>query len=231
MPQPPLIENKHPVVLCDFDGTITQRDVIMMIMAEFAPPQWKDITDRILHQRTLSIREGVTQLFHLLPGSRKDDIIAFVQENVHLRQGFPEFLDFCQAQGIPFNVVSGGVDFFIEPVLAPYRDRLTLYCNVGRFHPERIDLDFPHLDTECAPCGQCACCKISIMERYPKESHYRIAVGDSLTDLAIARAADWAFARGQLVDYCREEHISITPFETFDDIRQALTERMIAYAP
>lgn len=222
---------KRPIIFSDFDGTITDRDVIMMIMEAFAPPQWRDIVDRILDQRTLSIRDGVTQLFHLIPGSKKQEIIEFVMENVRFRPGFEAFLDFCQAQDIPFLVVSGGVDFFIEPLLAPYRDKLEIFCNQGVFTPERIDLIFPYEDATCQPCGQCACCKLKILDRYPRESHMRIAIGDSLTDLGMSKVSDRVYARARLIDYCAEEGVPVHAFETFGDIQADLSRLLLEVPP
>jgi 2-hydroxy-3-keto-5-methylthiopentenyl-1-phosphate phosphatase len=222
------IDGRPLQIFSDFDGTITERDVIMMIMEAFAPPGWKEITHRILEERTLSIRDGVAELFRLIPGSKKDEIIAFVKEEVRFRQGFPEFLDFCEDRKIPFQVLSGGLDFFIEPVLAPYRERLEIFCNGSDFFPEYIAVTTPHLDLDCTGCGQCGCCKVKIMNEAPSET-FRVAIGDSLTDLPMARRADWTFARHQLIRYCDEEQLPYTPYETFDDIRSALTERMVAH--
>ena len=36
----------HPVIFSDFDGTITERDVIVMIMEKFAPQEWTFIKDQ-----------------------------------------------------------------------------------------------------------------------------------------------------------------------------------------
>lgn len=221
------VEGRSPVIFCDFDGTITQRDVIIMIMEAFAPPEWRDIVDRILNQRTLSIRDGVQQLFELIPGSKRAEIEEFVAQNVKLRDGFPEILDFCQARNIPFLVLSGGVDFFLNPVLASYREKLSIYCNSATFTPSAIQINMPYYNENCEPCGQCGCCKISLMEPYDPATHFRIAIGDSLTDLPMAKTADWTFARGQLVSYCQEENIPTTPFENFHDVLNTLKERLV----
>ncbi len=222
-----LPDNRKPVVFSDFDGTITERDVIVMIMEAFAPPEWKQIVHRILDERTLSIRDGVTQLFHLIPGSKKEEIIRYVNENVRFRQGFEAFLAFCRESDIPFLVVSGGVDFFIEPVLAPVRDQLEdVFCNTATFPDNRIELGFPYLRADCETCGQCACCKLGIMSRYPRDEYFHIAIGDSITDLSMARQADLVFARARLRNYCDEEGISYIPFETFDDVQQVLKDRL-----
>jgi 2-hydroxy-3-keto-5-methylthiopentenyl-1-phosphate phosphatase len=234
MPTHPAFEGKQPVIFSDFDGTVTERDVIVMIMEAFAPPEWRDITDRILNQRTLSIREGVTQLFQLIPASKRPEIEAFVAREVKIRTGLDRLLAFCQTQAIPFQVLSGGVDFFIHPVLAPYRNQVAIFCNSAEF-PEAtspdtpapgIALTFPYLNESCEPCGQCGCCKISLMDRFDPATHFRIAIGDSLTDLPMARVADWTFARSKLIQYCEEEGLAFTRFETFDDVRNALMSRM-----
>jgi 2-hydroxy-3-keto-5-methylthiopentenyl-1-phosphate phosphatase len=221
------LQGKKPVIFCDFDGTITQRDVIITLMEKFAPPVWKEIVDQILNQRTLSIRDGVSQLFRLIPGTQKEAMVAYAKETILFRAGFPEFLEFCQEKTIPFLVVSGGVDFFIEPLLAPYRSQLSIFCNGSIFHEDAIELTFPYLDESCSPCGQCACCKISIMERYPSSNYYRIVVGDSLTDLGIARVADGVFARDKLIDYTQAENIEITPFEDFYAIQAFLEKELL----
>lgn len=217
-----MIDNRQPVIFCDFDGTITEHDVVVMIMEAFAPPEWKAIVDRILNQRTLSIRDGMTQLFALIPGSKREEIEAYVTQSVRLRLGFPTFLDFCERQDIPFVVISGGLDFFIEPVLAPFREKLAVFCNRASFQPDRIDVTYPHASDCCDPCGECGTCKISILETYPVERYFRIAIGDSLTDLGIAKVADWMFARDRLMGYCQEADIPFTAFNTFRDIEQAL---------
>ena len=105
---------RQPVVFCDFDGTITEVDVIQMVMSRFAPPIWKDIVSDVLDKKVLSLKEGIVQLFKLLPSTLKTEIEAFIDKAVTIRPGFPEFLDWCGVQQIPFNVVSGGVDFLLS---------------------------------------------------------------------------------------------------------------------
>jgi 2-hydroxy-3-keto-5-methylthiopentenyl-1-phosphate phosphatase len=227
---PLLIDGRPVVVFSDFDGTITQKDVIIMIMEAFAPPVWRDIVDEILNQRTLSIKEGVSRLFRLISPEKKPEIEAFVKENVRFRVGFEDFLSFCQEQAIPFQVLSGGVDFFVRPVLEAFRSQVEIFCNGATFDSTQtgIELTMPYFEPDCTQCGQCACCKISLMNRLPAETTFRIAIGDSLTDLPMARVADWTFARGQLIDYCREEGLTVTPYEDFRDIQQAIQARIQA---
>jgi len=221
-----MIHNKKPVVFCDYDGTATEHDVIQMVLEQFARPGWQAIVRQILDDRTLSIKDGIIELFRMLPGDQRDAMHRFVIENVKLRPGFEDFLTFCNARGIPFLVVSGGVDFLIDPILQPYREKLSVYCNTSRFYPDRIELDLPYYDENCITCDGCACCKIKIMNQYPAADYFRIVIGDSLTDLASARQADWVFARSRLIDYAYEDSLAVTPFETFYEIKNALADKL-----
>jgi len=223
-----MIDDRQPVIFCDYDGTATEHDVIEMVLKEFAQPGWEKIVRQILDERSMPLKQGLIKLFHMLPGDKKESMEHYVLEHVKLRTGFERFLTFCETREIPFLIVSGGVDFLIEPVLFPYREKLSIYCNTSRFTPTGIELELPYFDDSCQTCGQCACCKISIMDKFPKNKYYRIVIGDSLTDLASARQADRVFARSRLITYAKEENIDVTPFETFDDIQNAFRE--ISYA-
>jgi 2-hydroxy-3-keto-5-methylthiopentenyl-1-phosphate phosphatase len=51
-----------------------------------------------------------------------------------------------------------------------------------------------------------------------------IAIGDSVTDLEMAKVADKVLARDYLADTCNELGIPHIPFETFHDCIEALKE-------
>ena len=216
---------KKPIIFSDFDGTITERDVIVMIMEKFAPPEWIEIKDKILHERTIALRDGVEKLFSLIDSNKKNEIIDFVKREAKLRKGFTEFLDFCKKEKIEFNVISGGLTFFIEPVLEKYKDKLKILCNLGNFSSEKIGIDYKYLPKNCTLCGNCGCCKIEIIEKYPKEQFTRVLIGDSLTDLAASKVADIVFARADLIKYLEQEKISYIPFQNFHEVKEQLVQK------
>ena len=51
-----------------------------------------------------------------------------------------------------------------------------------------------------------------------------IAIGDSVTDLEMAKVADKVLARDYLADTCRELGIPHTPFDTFHECIEVLKE-------
>ena len=215
------------VIFCDFDGTITNNDNIVAIIRHFNPEGWETIVDDIVGQRK-SIREGVGELFRLLPSSMRTEVVDFAIQNAVIREGFAELLRFCQYEDIEFYVTSGGIDFFVYPLLAPFgipQDHI--YCNGSSFESERITIEWPHpCDAHCS--NECGMCKTTIMRRFPPERYERILIGDSVTDFEGAKLADLVFARSHLIDKCRDLGLAYTPYETFYDVIDTLEERMAA---
>ncbi|HET6872122.1 MAG TPA: 2-hydroxy-3-keto-5-methylthiopentenyl-1-phosphate phosphatase, partial [Sporolactobacillaceae bacterium] len=67
---------KERVILCDFDGTITDNDNIIAIMKAFEPPGWEKIKDDILAEKC-TVQEGVGKMFALLETSKREEITQF----------------------------------------------------------------------------------------------------------------------------------------------------------
>ncbi|EKN66418.1 2-hydroxy-3-keto-5-methylthiopentenyl-1-phosphate phosphatase [Neobacillus bataviensis LMG 21833] len=214
-----------PIIFCDFDGTVTQSDNIIAIMKKFAPPEWLELKDQIL-SRKISINEGVGKLFSLLSSDLKDDITKFAIENAKIRPGFKEFVDFARVKSIPLYIVSGGIDFFVQPILAEYAPFDGIYCNESDFSGETIEILWPHkCDSLCD--NDCGCCKPSIIRQLNcGEDSFKIVIGDSVTDLEAAKHADFVLARDLLQEKCEEWGINHQGFQTFFDCIDEINKRI-----
>lgn len=216
-------------IFCDFDGTITATDNIIAIMKHFVPDEATPIIQKIL-SKEISIKEGVAKMFALLPSSKKDDIISFLQENAIIREGFQQFMDYTRQKNIPFYVVSGGIDFFVEPMLAPFGPYENIYCNYSSFEGSHIEVLYPYTcDELCAnyETQSCGCCKPTIMRQHTDDSFFNIVIGDSITDFEAAKQADLVIARDLLLENCDKEGLAYKPYTTFYDcidIIEALQE-------
>jgi 2-hydroxy-3-keto-5-methylthiopentenyl-1-phosphate phosphatase len=219
---PPPLNDKKLLIFSDFDGTITEEDAIVMTLKEFAPPEWKGIAHRILVERSLPVQQGIQQLYALVPSSLKNEILEFVQAHVKVRHGFSDFMAWCQVNQLHLQVVSGGLDAFIEPVLVDYAGQYTLFANQANFSATHIQVEMPFAPQSCQVCGTCACCKVEILNRWTSETHYKVVIGDSVTDFGMAKVADWVFARDALAEELHQLGKPFTPFETFHDITEAL---------
>lgn len=209
------------VIFCDFDGTITNNDNIFSLMNEFGPEGWETIKDDIFAQK-VTIAEGIRELFSLLPVALKEEIISFVLKDGIIREGFKDFVQFTRDQNIPLYIVSGGIDFFVHPVLEPFGPFDHIYCNEADFSGETIQIIYPHkCDVECASQG-CGCCKPSIIRKLADEQQTSIVIGDSITDLQAAKLADVVIARDFLVEKCKELAIPHAQFNSFHDVIQII---------
>jgi 2-hydroxy-3-keto-5-methylthiopentenyl-1-phosphate phosphatase len=212
---------KQPIIFCDFDGTITRSDNIIAIMKRFASPEWAAITDSILGQQ-ISVREGVTKLFQLLPSSLRQEVTQYAISQADIREGFERFLAYLNKETIPFYVLSGGIDFFVDPILAPYNlPQGSVFRNETDFSGERIKIIWPHrCDALCDL--DCGLCKTSLFRSLSNKEAFKIMIGDSITDLAAAKQADLVFARGFLLKKCQELGLRHHAYESFDDILMVL---------
>ncbi|MET4655560.1 2-hydroxy-3-keto-5-methylthiopentenyl-1-phosphate phosphatase [Exiguobacterium sp. PvP048] len=204
-------------ILCDFDGTVTEHDNIIALMTEFAPPEAFEPLKKGVLDQSLSIQSGVGQMFRLLPSDRKQDYIDFLEQRAVIRPGFKTLLAFAKSNGIDFAIVSGGIDFFVQPILQELLTDEAIYCNGSDFSGETIRIEWPHTcDAACN--NQCGCCKTSIARKLKQDGDIIVAIGDSVTDFELAKQADHVYARDYLITLCKQHGIAYTPFETFYDI-------------
>ena len=49
---------RTPLIICDFDGTVTMNDNIVSMMKEFAPPEWLELKDGVLSKAYQSKKES-----------------------------------------------------------------------------------------------------------------------------------------------------------------------------
>lgn len=222
------IATKKRIVFCDFDGTITVNDNIIAIIKHFNPDGWEAIAEKTIATE-LSIKDGVGRLFRLLPSSLQKEVIDFSISNARIREGFADFLGYCKQHDIEFYVTSGGIDFFVYPILEPFQiPRDHIYCNSSDFGGERIEILWPNpCDEHCN--NDCGMCKTTIMRRFPADQYERIMIGDSVTDFEGAKLADLVFSRSHLTTKCKELGLPHIEYETFHDIIGAMNEeRMVA---
>jgi 2-hydroxy-3-keto-5-methylthiopentenyl-1-phosphate phosphatase len=213
---------KKWMIFCDFDGTITERDMIISIMEKFGRPGWEMLKEDVLAGR-ISVESGVGQMFAQIPSEEKEQIVKYAQKTAKIRSGFKELLQYCRQEGILFLVTSGGIDFFVKPILSPYVDENRIFCNGSDFSGETIRILWPYgCDEHCD--GGCGLCKPAILRRYGANDAKRIVIGDSITDWKAAQMADHVFARSLLLEKCRESAIPHTPFHTFIDVIETLKQ-------
>lgn len=212
-------------IFCDFDGTITEGDNIVTLIKQFASPSAKVLTTDVLSGK-ISIREGVEKMFSTIPSNTKDDMTNFVLNNTTIRDGFKEFIEFVNESKLELKVVSGGLDFFVHPILSEYLPSSSVLCNRTDFTGENVKIYWDHsCDLHCS--NDCGMCKSSVMRKYSESTDLIVVIGDSITDLQIAKEANLIFARDFLKEKCKELNLPYIPFSNFYDIQAALSKEVL----
>ncbi len=204
-------------VLCDFDGTITTEDVAEVLLARFAPGAWEPI--EALHRaRKIGTRETLARQFSFVRAGR-EAMVDFVRAKAAMDPGFPAFLRFCRSRGIPLEIVSEGLDFYIEPLLRDWGLDVPLRTNRARFEDGRIRIEYPFADPGCTLCGAC---KLDRVFQLRVAGRRVVYVGDGDSDLCPAVEADAVFAKRRLAELCDSESIPCRRFETFAEVQREM---------
>ncbi|PWB71158.1 hypothetical protein C3F09_08190 [candidate division GN15 bacterium] len=210
------------LVFCDFDGTISRRDVGYNLYHHFSGgrndlllPDWK--------AGRMSSRECLTREAEMVT-AKTEEIMAFLDQFT-IDPGFPEFESLCRRNGVEPIVVSDGLDFYIRHILSRNNlGHLHVLSNIGHLDGAGIRIEFPRTNRECRRCGNC---KGEIIEEFREragEPVTTVFVGDGYSDVCATRAADLLFAKKDLARYCLEHGIAFTKFDTFFDVSRALID-------
>lgn len=210
------------VVFCDFDGTITSEETFVGMLKEFTP----ELSDKLMpemYARRLTLREGVRQLLESIPSARYPEILEYAKFKL-IRPGLVELLDFLDAEGVPFVVVSGGVRGMVETVLSQAdTGKQSLLERVAAIYAVDVDTtgDLLKVNSEFE-AGTELVAKVQVMEKHPAQE--QIAIGDSVTDLKMALHAPIVFARDRLSQYLEEYNKLYIPWQDFFNIRDKLSQ-------
>ena len=194
-------------IVIDFDGTITEDDLLDTIARDFGDPAvYREVEDG-LDAGTMPLREVITREFEPVT-TPLDEVLDWVLENVRVRAGFREFVEQVQAAGWEVHVVSSGFHELIEPVLEREGVDVALHANRIDPRPDGWIVEWRYPD-DCDSCGES--CKRALLP----DGHV-VYVGDGYSDRCAALASDRVFATKGLARYLAD---SGTPFEPFSDFR------------
>lgn len=211
------------LILCDFDGTISVRDMGYVLVNQFTSGNWEPI-DRDFREGKIGSKEAYSRIAKILSGD-ESAILRFVQEHSDIDPYFPSFYQYCRENDIDIKIVSDGLDFYIKKILEIHHlSEISFYANQTHFRDgEAIDISFPHSEEECDLCGTC---KRKLIQLHRKEYDSIFFVGNGLSDRCAAQEADFVFAKDALYPYCVEQDITCHFFKDFNEILADLKKRI-----
>jgi 2-hydroxy-3-keto-5-methylthiopentenyl-1-phosphate phosphatase len=197
-------------LVVDFDGTITEQDLLDEIARTFGDEEVYREVDAGLDDDSLTLNEVIRREFEPVRAPL-GDVRDWVLENVCVRPGFRELVALARERGWRFAIVSSGFRELIEPVLAREGlDGVELLSNTVDPDPGGWRVQF-RVSEPCEVCGQP--CKRSTAAALADGSEL-VYVGDGYSDRCAAELADVVFARRGLASYLEERGV---PFECFED--------------
>ncbi|MFH1372810.1 MAG: MtnX-like HAD-IB family phosphatase [bacterium] len=207
-------------VFCDFDGTISRRDVGYNLFHHFSGgkndallPDWK--------AGRLSTRDCLRQEAAMVRAS-EEEVYAFLKQ-FELNRGFDEFVTLCRAQDIDLQVISDGLDFYINHLLKRFGlQQLSVTANRGRLTDGGLVIEFPHDNRHCRRCGSCKGERIDEYRRNLSPDKVVAFVGDGYSDVCAVTEADIVFAKKDLEEYCRISNIAFHQYDDFYDVARKL---------
>lgn len=205
------------VVVVDFDGTITLKDIGDEVCERFADPtlgSWRDI-DAAWVRGELSLPNAQERMWALTRAERAE-AVAFARQVGQPRAGLKALLDAVERRGGEVWLASGGFDFYIDALLGELRPRFArAYMNTARFGDGRIAVSFPHDELACT---RCAICKGKVCAAAATVAERVVFVGDGASDrcvLALAEPTIWAVAGGLLEQAAVDQGRPVQSFTDF----------------
>ncbi len=211
------------LILCDFDGTISLKDMGYLLLNQFSSGDWESI-DRDFCEGKIGSKEAYTRIAKILKGN-KEGVLDFVRGHGAIDPHFQSFHQYCLENNIDIKIVSDGLDFYIWTILNLHQlSGIPFYSNATCLRANGgLDISFPHSSEECGLCGTC---KKQIVQIHRHHYDKIFFVGDGLSDRCASRESDFVFAKDSLYTYCIDQDITCHPFQDFSDILGDLKKRI-----
>jgi len=207
------------VVLSDFDGTIVDIEMSDFILSKFAEGDWKTF-DEQLERGEITLEECVQRQFAMVRVP-EEVIIKELDKVASFRPNFGKLVEYCGARGIPFIVVSGGLDFVIRHFLElkGWSESVDVYAGKAKYTNGSIKFDFPKLLNKHSVNF-----KDDLVRHYRRKGKAVAYIGDGISDYQAVKNADLSFVvkESKLAWYCKREDIPHMVFVDFQDVVDTL---------
>lgn len=212
---------KALLIACDFDGTVTQRDTLHVIVEAFGDPRVWDSLEPALHAGELTVEDALSQQFATVH-TTADAVRDLVAERAPVRPGFVDFVDWARDVGHEVLILSNGFRSVIGPVLAGVGlSDLEVVANDCAFGLDGAAIRWADRGPRCVMCDR-PCKRAPLAER--TAGRPTVMIGDGISDRCVAGAADHVFARDFLARDLTSRGHPFTPFDDFDQVRAGLAQ-------
>lgn len=204
-------------LVVDFDGTVTEQDLLDDIAQTFGDDEVYREVDEGLDGGRLSLREVIRREFEPVR-AELGEVVEYALENTRVRPGFRELVERARAEGWRFVIVSSGFHELIEPILDREGVEVELHANRVDARPDGWRVLWSYGD-DCPTCGES--CKRATVDALADGGEV-VYIGDGYSDRCAADNADRVFARRGLARWLEERGVPFEPFDDFHQVARAL---------
>ena len=104
----------QPVLFVDFDGTVTTRDVVDVILEKFADERWLEIEKQWRRGR-IGSRDCLRAQMALVRATRGE--LDALLDSIRVDEGFALLLEICARHQLAVHILSDGFDYCIRRIL------------------------------------------------------------------------------------------------------------------
>lgn len=213
-------QNRPIAIFCDFDGTFSVQDVGSTLAQQLLPEKrarlWKRFADGefTAWSYAMALLDGL-----VLPEKELDQFL----ESIDLDPGAETMIDWCEAEGVPFRILSDGFDWNLDRLQAMNHVQFEYNANHLEYEGDTWRLA-PGRPNEACGCGT-GSCKRGWIASYRKQhpDAFCVHIGNGrVSDLCGALEADLAFAKDTLAPALEEVGADFIRFETLHDVLDVL---------
>ncbi|GEM_PF-2372350 len=207
-------------IFCDFDGTFSVQDVGSTLAQQLLPERRAKLWERFAEGEFTAWTYAMALLDGLELSEKQ--LYSFL-ETIDLDPGAEDMLDWCQAEGVPFQILSDGFDWNLERLQEINGVSFTFDANHLRYEGDTWRLSAGRPNEACG-CGT-GSCKRGLIGTY-RAAHpdaFCVHIGNGrVSDLCGALEADLAFAKDTLAPALDEAGHDYVPFDTLHDVLEVL---------
>ncbi|WP_392561828.1 MtnX-like HAD-IB family phosphatase [Orbus sturtevantii] len=208
-------ESARPIILCDFDGTISLKDVTDLLLSHFGNAACDELEAQ-WEAGIIGSQECMSKQIALMNATQEQ--LDAVLAQVTIDASFKDFVKYAKDKNFAIHVVSDGLDYAIHTILKHNQlDFLPIFANrLLHDHNHSWKLEFPYANDGCIKAsGNCKCQHLKLQRQHFNTVYY---VGDGASDYCISNRVDLVFAKDKLIQYCLQNAIRHYPITYFADI-------------
>jgi 2,3-diketo-5-methylthio-1-phosphopentane phosphatase len=220
MPDATPLAKSGPVLVSDFDGTMTRHDFYKLAIEKLLPA---DTPDYWADYRSAKIThfEALRRYFAAIR-KNEDDVLAVVRQmdlDPDLRSG----VEMLRQAGWSVIVTSAGCEWYIRRLLSEAGVNVAVHANPGRFETGRglvmeMPTDSPYLSASLGVD------KTAVVRQHVAKGGKVAFAGDGFPDVDPARLVPGSlrFARGDLADVLQKEGLDFQRYDSWSEIARML---------